>query len=363
MVQSDVDIARYPFLQEAGLLVRGLTMSYFDTPEGDSMIRMAAQTIRGVDTGKYQLVTSLSDIGQVKHFATTTLLLKLAGVDRMTRRVSLAFAKKMEHQMIHDIRSDRAGLEAKDRLIAMLKREFGLEVDFRDEYDSCEHCVKEKRELDKHTARKGIAINYPKAYAMKLVDFLTLAEYFKSDEWSLAGRRVHGGYVFLSSIEEAIKLTRSLIDKKFRDRIERMKLPSSNRLSKQLLLASQSLAGDYIQRMIQSSAPTGTPPCVKHCLSILEKGENLPHTGRVFVASYLLSVGKTVDEVVNVFKNAPDFKDSTTRYQVEYLSTKKESGAGYGVFGCSKLKGYGYCYPDALCAGITNPLAYGRIRK
>lgn len=358
MAQSDSDIAKYPFLEEAGSLVRGLTMSYFDTPEGYLMIQMAAKTIMEVEFGKYKLPASISDTTQVKHFMTTAILLKIAAVDKLTKKVSLAFAKKMEQQMINEIRFDRQALEVKDRLIAMLAREFELQVDLREQYDACQQCVNEKRELERHVARKGIALSWPKAHAMKLEDFLTLAEYFKSEEWSLNSRRVHAGYVFLNSLEEAVKLARSLIDKKFRERIANMRLPA--KIPKQLLLAAQSLAGHYIQTFSAPAIQTGIPPCVKHCIDILQKGENLPHTGRVFVASYLLSAGKSIEEVVEVFKNAPDFKQSTTRYQVEYLSQKKQSGDSYGVYGCSKLKGYGYCFPDTQCAGIINPLKYGR---
>lgn len=355
------DLARYPFLDEAATMVKGLGLAYYDTPEGDSIIRMATHVIRVADIGSYENPTRVDESTSVKIFVTVTMLLKLAAVTRLTRRVSLSFAKKMEKQIIYDIRYEHNNNEVEQRFITILKEQFGLEVGYRQMLDDCKYCADEKSSSQRLAAKKGEQIMFAEMLAMRVVDFLTLAEYFRSDEWSLNNRKVHGGYVYLTSFEQVAKLIRSLIDKKFRDRIESMKLPPSNRLPNQLVLAAQSLSNDFIQRVTQKTmAPSGMPPCVKHCLKILENGENLPHSGRVFLASYLLAIGKSADEVVDVFKNAPDFKESTTKYQVGFLATERAGGRSYGVTGCEKLKGFGYCFPDSLCAGLINPMGYGR---
>ena len=67
-------------------------------------------------------------------------------------------------------------------------------------------------------------------------------------------------------------------------------------------------------------APENYPPCVKESLHLLEKGENVPHYGRFLMATYLLAVGKTVEDIMGLFPKSPDFKKSVTQYQVEHIA-------------------------------------------
>lgn len=57
------------------------------------------------------------------------------------------------------------------------------------------------------------------------------------------------------------------------------------------------------------------PPCVKHAIDMLEKGENLPHSGRFMLATFLLSKGQSIQQIAPLFKNAPDYNERVTLYQ------------------------------------------------
>ena len=46
----------------------------------------------------------------------------------------------------------------------------------------------------------------------------------------------------------------------------------------------------------------------------MNKGENLPHSARVLLATYMLSIGKNVEDIVVLFHNAPDFNEKS--YQI-----------------------------------------------
>ena len=81
------------------------------------------------------------------------------------------------------------------------------------------------------------------------------------------------------------------------------------------------------------------------------------------LATYMLSLGKSIDEVVSLFQNAPDFNEKITRYQVEHLAGKKGSQTKYSVPACSKLVNENLCYATIDCKGITNPIQFGRNRK
>ena len=44
----------------------------------------------------------------------------------------------------------------------------------------------------------------------------------------------------------------------------------------------------------------------------MNKGDNLPHSARVMLATYMLAIGKPLDEIVFMFENAPDFNEKIT---------------------------------------------------
>ncbi|MGI0049308.1 MAG: DNA primase, partial [Nitrososphaera sp.] len=103
--------------------------------------------------------------------------------------------------------------------------------------------------------------------------------------------------------------------------------------------------------------------CVKHALEVMGKGENLPHSARVMLATYMLAIGKPVDEIVMMYENAPDFNEKITRYQVEHLAGMKGSRTKYSVPSCDKLRNENLCFATADCDGIINPIQFGRKRK
>lgn len=354
-VLGSADLARYPFIEQAGELVRGLDIGYYETHEGMAMVERAAEAIV-----KSSWPEMYDGSMRVKLFLTVMILLKIANIDRLTKRTSLAIAKRMEWYMIQDMRQHNC---SSAHMVGILKDELGIEVSYRPMLDSCKYCVAEKETVERNAAKRGERISFANssACAVSLFDFLKLAAYFRTERWTLEKRRVHGGYVFLSNLEEAIKLARSLIDRKIQDRISVMKLPTT--IPASLFVAARRLADEHVPQVTQVSTGGTMSPCAKHCLSILEKGENLPHSGRVFLASYLTAMGKSVDEVVDVFRNAPDFSESVTKYQVEYLAKKREDGRGYGVTGCDKLKSFGYCFADSGCTGIRNPMSYGNRNR
>ena len=59
---------------------------------------------------------------------------------------------------------------------------------------------------------------------------------------------------------------------------------------------------------------------IKHAIEILEKGENLPHSGRFMLATFLLSRNQSVQQIAPLFKNAPDYNERATLYQLNHLA-------------------------------------------
>lgn len=106
-------------------------------------------------------------------------------------------------------------------------------------------------------------------------------------------------------------------------------------------------------------SPENYPPCVRAALNMLEKGENVPHYGRFLMTTYLLAVGKSVDDIMALFPKAPDFKQSITKYQVEHIAGLKGGRTRYSVPSCSTLQTHSFCFKDPVkCYEITRPTQY-----
>lgn len=135
-------------------------------------------------------------------------------------------------------------------------------------------------------------------------------------------------------------------------------------IPEKIKLKAEDLRTKYAPRYeYRATAVTDYPPCVKHALEVMGKGENLSHSARVMLATYMLAIGKPVDEIVTMYENAPDFNEKITRYQVEHLAGMKGSRTKYSVPSCDKLRNGNLCFATAECDGIINPIQFGRKRK
>lgn len=112
------------------------------------------------------------------------------------------------------------------------------------------------------------------------------------------------------------------------------------------------------QRAAMAARASGVmAPCMTKIMERARTGENLPHFARVAIASYLIKIGKSIDEVVELFSHTPNFNEKTTRYQLEFIQKK-----GYNAPSCQNMDTYGLRLPECHCLGATgikNPMQYG----
>lgn len=106
------------------------------------------------------------------------------------------------------------------------------------------------------------------------------------------------------------------------------------------------------------------PPCMKKLMSMMKKGENVPHVGRFALTAFLHTVGMQNDEIVAIFSVSPDFNEHLARYQIDHI-TGHTSGIEYIPPECGTMKSQGVCFdPDDLCnkKWMNHPLTYYRIK-
>ncbi len=107
------------------------------------------------------------------------------------------------------------------------------------------------------------------------------------------------------------------------------------------------------------------PPCIKKLLAGQKEGENLSHEGRFSLTAFLKKVGLSEDEIIDIFREAPDFDVEMASYQIQHI-IGEISGTEYTPPGCDTMKTNGICFnPDSLCEQewMKHPLSYYSIKK
>jgi len=334
------EIAKYPFLADAGqyLKDKGFSLEQFGVdPDLKQLIEKAFTRIQVAADGKIYKSDIMGDQvsnesalpREVFSFLLAIVLLKLSGMHTLIKRFALAEARRAEKYLEKDLAniSDESKKQLAIRIIDDL---FSVHVEKLDDY-----------------------------FAISISDYLKHSINFHEREWKLINRHVENGQVFLTP-HETVRLIRQELGTYINSKIINAKTPTmipgfENSVNKLVLLS---------KKFITFTVTTGEyPPCIKHAIDILEKGENLPHSGRFMLATFLLSKGQTVQQIVPLFKNAPDYNPRVTLYQLNHLAGTSGSGTKYSCPSCEKLKTQSLCFAISECDNIINPLQFGKKRK
>jgi len=334
------EIAKYPFLADAGqyLKDKGFTLEQFGTdPDLKQLIDKAFDRIRVAADGKiYKSDLDGDHVSkeaalprEVFSFLLAIVLLKLSGMHTLIKRFALAEARRAEKYLEKDL-ANISDESKKQLAIKVIDDLFSIQIEKLDDY-----------------------------FVIPVSDYLKHSINFHEREWKLINRHVENGQVFLTP-HETVRLIRKELGTYINSKIINAKTPSmisgfEDSVSKLILLSKKFTT--YV-------VTTGEyPPCIKHAIEVLEKGENLPHSGRFMLAAFLLSKGQSVQQIAPLFKNAPDYNERVTLYQLNHLSGTSGSGTQYSCPSCEKLKTQSLCFATSECDNIINPLQFGKKRK
>jgi len=323
------EIAKYPFLTEAGNYLRekGFTLEQFGNDEDlKPIIDLALSRIQIAADGKiFNSDLSIKNLDiEVFSFLVAVILLKQSNMNTLIKRFSLAEARRAEKFLEKDLINSHTNEEL---AIKIIKDLFVMNVTKSGDY-----------------------------FVISAPDYLMHSVHFYEQEWKLVNRLVDGGKVFLSA-HETVRLIRKELDSFIAKKIQSANIPNVPESFKKPIDTLLALAKKFTVQIVET---TEQPPCIKHALDILHKGENLPHSGRFMLATYLLNKGQTIEEIAPLFKNAPDYNEKITLYQLKHLAGNFGSGTKYACPSCEKLKSENLCFATQECAGIINPLQFGR---
>ena len=197
-------------------------------------------------------------------------------------------------------------------------------------------------------------------FNIHFTDYIKLASSMKDLKWKLVNRKLDHGNVrikkeeFARLLQEAVRVRiQDSLPIEVPDNIRQLCAPYLDEIK--VILDERKTefgAGDF--EAVESEL---FPPCIAHAIANTMAGVNLAHSMRFAMTSFLLTVGMTVDDIINMFNISPDFDAEKTRYQIEHISGS--SGTTYKPPACATMKTYGNCYgEDELCKRINHPLSY-----
>ena len=336
LVLGQDEIAKYPFLADAGeyLKDKGFSLIQFGTdPVLKLSVEKAFHRIQVSAEGKVYKSDLIDGQAskpyilerEVFSFLLAIVLIKLTGMSSLIKRFALAEARRAEKYLEKDLgnASDESKINLAIRVIHDL---FDIDVTKQDEF-----------------------------FVISVSDYLKHSITFHEREWKLINRHIEKGRVFLNP-HETVRLIRKELGSYISSKIINAPTPP-------MIPGLESIVEKLISISKKFSTVTVTthefPPCIKHAIEILEKGENLPHSGRFMLATFLISKGQSVSQIAPLFKNAPDYNEKVTLYQLNHLAGTFGNGTQYSCPSCEKLKTQNLCFAIPECDNIINPLQFG----
>ncbi|MGC9443597.1 MAG: DNA primase regulatory subunit PriL [Candidatus Methanospirareceae archaeon] len=343
-------LSYFPFLAAATSYVEasGITLEELISSAAFERARVRGrervrETIRSGMIRKPTVMTRTQAEIELLSYPFARILVSCINNEHLVRRFALAEAKSA-YVALKEASGSLVGGGDTDLLYEMA-REFELHLEFM--------------ELPHEHAPVRIPFNEYLRYTVNLRD----------KRWKLVNRALENGQVNLRT-NEFLRILQEAIHARIRKDLP-LDVPTA--ICESVLRYTKDLKAEleaWRKRVDENEFETGMrvkdpasfPPCIKAILSNLRAGVNVPHTARFAVTSFLLNVGLTVDEIIELYRSSPDFDEERTRYQVVHISGELGS-TRYSAPSCSTMRTYGNCGDsDDVCEKIGHPLSYYKMK-
>ena len=348
---DEVTLARYPFLPQARTWIASMASKHdVDIDElldGSMMdrarIRARSRLVDSVDSKDGVEIASISDIHteegrllEAFSFYYARLVVGASEDERLISRWAQAEAERAQHIL------------EKDSAIGIIANTYLSNVECSD---------------------NGI-------WKIGLSDFIELCTGITGSRWRLPNCEISNGWVTLhdegDKYSSRAKVAR-LLRERMKEEIKNDALDKMSKMDEGLLIRLSEPVGMIRGLVASKTAETialigageqDWPPCMRKAIAELSQGVNVNHFGRVFLGSMSRCIGLPTETTVDFFRDAPDFNESTTTYQVNHLYERE-----YTPSGCSKLKVNHNCAvktgDDRLCdqPWMDHPLKYIRAKQ
>jgi len=335
MVFTKGDLAKYPFTPQAAEYVETLDLKIDELASSEYLPVVNRAEKRIEEAILYALVSERArkDDVEILSFPIAVIMTAATKDPFLKRRYALAESKRAYNLL---------KLENKEKIMEIAKV-FGWKI---------KQSEKQRGLTEAHD------------FALYFVDFLRNAANFHEKKWKLVNRLVYNGYVYLTKDEAARLIAEEIrlhIEKKLE--VKELPLPESllSRVNNLKEIFVKQRGKIRLEEMPKEVVNAAFPPCIKSFYSAISSGRHISHVGRFALTSFLLNIGMTVDNVIDMFRTLSDFNERMTRYQVAHIAGGKGSRTKYIPPKCETLRTHGVCPGmDEICRKIRHPLAYYR---
>lgn len=322
------ELAYYPFISEATTYVEDLNISLEDLLNSRAFRAARARGIERVkealegEIRKPSVSEEVQALAELLSYPFARILVACIDDQLFTRRYALAEAKAAYNLLKNENQT----------FLLELGEDFGISADFKDAH-----------------------------FSMHFTDYIRFSKYLKDPAWKLTNRQCRTGKVrvtreeFARLLEEAVRerIEQSFPIPEIPDEVLRFCAPYTAEIKDQFEVQKRKFgATDF-----GAVEPELFPPCISHALANVRGGVNLAHSMRFAMTSFLLSVGMSAEDILNLFNISPDFNAEKTLYQIEHIAGA--TGNIYKPPACDTMRTYGNCIgKDRLCEKINHPLGY-----
>ncbi|MDK2795948.1 MAG: primase large subunit [Archaeoglobaceae archaeon] len=190
-----------------------------------------------------------------------------------------------------------------------------------------------------------------KGWDTHVSSYVRASSRIRSEDWRLLNRKLAKGFV-KTTRSEVLRIIEEFLRSRIFERVEFYTDLLEPHLRE---LRSVAIKEKKFDAELGEVDLNCLPPCMLEILSELQRGMNVPHTARFALTSFLLNIGMSVEDVLRLFKSAPDFDEERSRYQIEHIAGRKGKGAEYSPPACDTMRTYQNCVANC---NVSHPLSY-----
>lgn len=191
-------------------------------------------------------------------------------------------------------------------------------------------------------------------YYLKLTDYLS---YDLGSDHKLEYANLENGLVYFSR-SEVITLCSIILKKRILkdlpitvEKLPKLFLEYAKYIKNKVI--SESSNSTYT--LIDKPESKNFPPCFLVIYNKIMSSQKLTHIENFVLAVFLANIGYSYNEILDIFKHAPNYDEKIAGYQIKTLMEKK-----YSVLNCDSMASKGLCVNKC---GIKHPLQYFKLKK
>jgi len=333
---SENDLAKYPFIPEAAKYVKNLDIKIDElaSPEYNRVLDRAEKRIEDAIINATVNRELREHRVEIPSFPIAIMMVAAIDDSFIKKRYALAEAKGAYSQLEE---------EEIEKILGIAKN-FNWKI----------HQIKDETS------------EYEKTYDFMLhfTDFLKNSTSFHETEWKLVNKHLSNGTVYIKK-KDASRLLQEEIRRYIEDKLNVKvgALPPSimNRIERLKQLLAEKKGKVRLEEFPKKVVLAAFPPCIKELYDTTASGHHISHIGRFALTSFLVNIGMTPENVIDLFHSLSDFNERMTRYQVEHIAGERGTRTKYVPPRCDTLRTHGICHSiEETCKRIRHPLTYYR---